>query len=106
MDKWGEMDDVWKEVGQDGDASLMALGMKKSFAHDLVGMAVKGCQTWVGTLKEQPLIYIILNPAALLVHFWIHDMLLIWNGRLSFFRGISSNHNPLTTLHHHYLSFL
>ena len=42
MDKWREMDNVWKAVEQDGDARMMALGIKTSVAHHLVGMAVKG----------------------------------------------------------------
>ena len=55
MEKWREMDDIWKAVEQKGDARMMAMDMNKSFAHHLVGIAVKGGQTPVGTLKEQPL---------------------------------------------------
>ena len=54
LEKWREIDDIWKAVEQDGDASMMAMDMKKSFAHHLVAMAVKGGQTLVATLKEQP----------------------------------------------------
>ena len=56
VEKWRTMDNGWKAVEQDGAASMMALGIKKSVAHHLVSMAVKGGQTPVGTLKEQPLI--------------------------------------------------
>ena len=48
--------DSLHRVEQNGDPSMMAMDMKKSFAHHLVGTAVKGGHTLVGTLKEQPLI--------------------------------------------------